>query len=83
MSNHTFRYESTLEMGNVTWVDADLIINFDHEPADPSVGMEASINVNTVDLEVFGITVENYRRCDKAEVESLCWQWLEEQRDMA
>ena len=83
MSNHTFRYESTLEMGSITWADASLIINFDHEPADPSVGMEARVHINAVDLELFGITIENYSRCDKAEVESLCWLWLKDQQAMA
>lgn len=72
-------YETTMEVGDFAWRDATLFVDFDYEPADPKVGMEASVSINHVWIRC-GAHLIDMRYYEK-EVEPLCWEHVRAEQE--
>lgn len=79
-ANYTARFPDTIECGLKAWVDGYLVVNFDYERADLSVGIGESASVNSVHFE--SENGERIIRCDYNPelIEEACLEWIANER---
>jgi len=78
IKNYTFSYPCEVESRHAT-ACVNVFVQFDYVPADPTVGMDDEICINEVWFQGTGrIDCDAY---DKREIETLCREWLSDQRE--